>query len=248
MQMLINAIFPPQCILCSEPTDVPFNLCARCFEGYHPIDGASCFKCGAPVLVSDSQTSVCEACFETPPPWNKGASVALYAGAMRRFVLGLKHGDRQDFLRFAAPRLAEKAQGFQLHEPVFVPIPLHWFRLIKRRSNQAAGLARHTAKALAADYSPDALVRIKATPKMENVAAVKRFELQQNAIALNPKRKSDVRDRNVILVDDVMTTGATLTAATRAIEQAAPKSISVLTLARAVDDSYIPLYRKQQRY
>ena len=90
---LIDLIYPPRCLACPEPTDAPHGLCGACWRDTHFIAGAACAKCGTPLMGAAEPGDVCEGCVRHPPAWDRGAAALVYAGAGRRMVLGLKHGD-----------------------------------------------------------------------------------------------------------------------------------------------------------
>jgi ComF family protein len=118
-------------------------------------------------------------------------------------------------------------------------VPLHWTRLVRRRFNQAALIARALAADAEIDYAPDLLVRRRRTPSQGGLTARQRALNVRGAFAVDPKRRADIRERRVLLVDDVMTTGATLEACARALLRAGAASVDALVLARVVRASMI---------
>jgi predicted amidophosphoribosyltransferase len=120
---------------------------------------------------------------------------------------------------------------------VVVPVPLHWTRLISRRYNQASLLSRLVARGLGAPHVPDALRRVKRTTKMETVGRDARFAALAGAIAHHPARAHLIAGRDVLLVDDVMTSGATFAAATESLQAAGAHRVCILALARVVKDT-----------
>ena len=95
---LIDTIYPPRCLACTEATDQPHGLCPACWRDTHFIAGTTCRKCGVPLIGEAGAEDVCESCLRHPPAWDRGAAALLYAGAGRRMVLALKHGDRLDMV------------------------------------------------------------------------------------------------------------------------------------------------------
>ncbi len=158
----------------------------------------------------------------------------VYGGNARKLVLGLKHGDRQDLAAPAAHWMTRALDDVPTEGALVAPIPLHRWRLLRRRYNQAALLARGIARNLGEAYCPDLLTRTRATPTLDGKSVEERFEALHGAIAVAEKKRPLIEGRHVLLVDDVMTAGATLTAASTACLQAGATDVSVVTLARAV--------------
>ncbi len=169
------------------------------------------------------------------PPWAQGRAALVYRGRARKLVLALKHGDRQDIAPPAARWMARQSRGLVAQTAIVVPVPLHLTRQIRRRYNQSALLARCLADALGLDWSPDALHRVRATPSLEGSTRDDRFATLADAIA--PARPALLAGRDVLLVDDVMTSGATLSAATEACHAAGAARVCVSVLARAARDA-----------
>lgn len=147
----------------------------------------------------------------------------------------LKHGDRTDMARPMAGWMERKARELLEADTILVPVPLHWKRLFKRTYNQAALLSEHVAARLELPHCPDTLLRKKATAPMKGERDL-RLETMKDAIALNEKRLARIEGKAVLLVDDVMTTGATLEACALALAPARPRKIDVITLARVALD------------
>jgi predicted amidophosphoribosyltransferase len=149
--------------------------------------------------------------------------------------MGLKHGDRTELAKPAAQWMSA-VMPEQPSDTLVVPTPLHWMRFLKRRYNQAALLAREVARINGLDYLPDALVRLRRTKPLDGHTRQARFEALQGAIKANSKHQSTLAGRRVLLVDDVMTSGATLAACTEACMGAGADHVDVLTLARVAKD------------
>lgn len=160
-----------------------------------------------------------------------------YADLGRRLVLGLKHSDRQDVAVTASTWLARAAQPLVRDDTLIVPIPLHWRRMLKRRYNQSALLAQNLALKLQAGVLLDALQRPNATVPLDGATVDERFTRLGGAIAVTEKRADLLKDRAVLLVDDVMTSGATFAAATEACKAAGARRVDVLALARVCKDN-----------
>ena len=179
----------------------------------------------------------CDDCISMTRPWQHGRSALLYKDNGRRVVLGLKHGDRQDVVGPASKWMAAVVRDIIEPNMLVIPIPLHWSRLLKRRYNQAALLAQGVAGQLDLAWCPDALQRLKRTRPLDGMGRDERFEHLTGVIKAHPRRRHRMIGRPVLLVDDVMTSGATLSAATDACLVGGAANVSVLTLARVAKDA-----------
>lgn len=161
----------------------------------------------------------------------------VYKDVGRRLVLGLKHGDRLDLVPSVSGWMAHAGRDFLNDDSLLIPVPLHWTRLLRRRYNQAADLAKGIAKLACADVLPDGLQRTRRTKALDGHTREDRFAALESAISVNPRRKHLIADRHVVLIDDVMTSGATLAACGDACLLSCAQSVCVLTLARVVKDA-----------
>ena len=239
MQSLIHILYPPQCAMCDTRTESDFGLCGSCWAKTPFIEGLCCDGCGAPLPGEDALDVrvLCDDCMVIARPWSKGRAAMVYKDKARRLVLSLKHGDRTDLVRAAGPWMMKAAAPLIKPETIVVPIPLHRFRLLKRKFNQAALLAGRVAQLAGVDCCVDGLVRTKRTAPLEGHNRDQRFETLNGAIAANQKRLSQIKGRKILLVDDVMTSGATFAAATEACYTAGADDVCVLALARVVKDA-----------
>ena len=233
MQAALHLIYPPQCILCDCLVTSDFGLCPTCWRETPILIGLVCDLCGAPLAGEDPGHPLhCDDCLQVARPWRQGRAAMLYEGGAREMVLKLKHGDRQDLVRPAVNMMLRAGRGLFDPDMVVAPIPLHWRRFLLRRYNQAALLSRGIARAAGLRHCPDLLQRIKATPKMENAERDARFSQLSEAIRLTPRHRRLIFGRSVLLVDDVMTSGATFHAGTEACLAAGARDVRVLALCR----------------
>lgn len=236
MQNPLRLIYPHHCLTCDTLTGGPDALCGDCWGEVSFLNGSVCGKCGAQVM-SEVDGMQCDDCLHAPRPWSAGRSVFHYSGFGRRMVLGIKHGDRLDLVRPAAKWMAQHARPLRRDNMLVVPIPLHWSRLFGRRYNQSAELARGIAQQMGLQYGPDILQRPKRTPMLEGKTRDDRLNILSGAITINPKRALNIAQRSILLVDDVMTTGATLSEAANVLASSRAGEVFVITLARAGKDT-----------
>lgn len=238
LQSVIAAVYPPQCVSCGDATESDFGLCGPCWRDTGFIGGLTCDQCGTPLPGSDRGEQVlCDDCLRIARPWGHGRAVFLYQGNGRKLVLALKHGDRTDLARALGDWMARTARPLLRADTLIVPVPLHWTRLLTRRYNQSALLAQRLGVVLGLPVCPDALLRRRRTATLDGKSRDDRFAALQGALAPHPRRLARVRGRAVLLVDDVMTSGATLAAGTEALKRAGAREVSVLALARVTKDA-----------
>jgi ComF family protein len=238
MQAALHLLYPPQCISCAAPVISDFGLCSDCWRDTPFIAGLVCDQCGVPLPGSDEgERVICDDCITIARPWGQGRSALLYRDNARSLVLALKHGDRMDLARPAGGWMRKVAQPILQPGMLVVPVPLHWFRLLRRKYNQAALLSKAVAQAAGLDHCPDALVRHRTTGSQEGRTRDARFANLVGAFSVPKRRQGLVAGRDILLVDDVMTSGATFAAATEALFSAGARSVSVLSLARVAKDA-----------
>lgn len=227
---------------CGDTVSDVGALCPACWRETDFIAGSACATCGAPlpddgVAAQGAAAPKCDDCLAVPRPWRNGRAALTYLGTGRKLVLMLKHGDRLDIASPLGDWLAAAAAPLISPATLVVPVPLHYRRLFHRRYNQASLLAARVAKAHGASHLPELLRRRRHTPMQEGRGIDARFRNIQGAFALRPRYQDLIRNRPVLLVDDVMASGATLTAASDTLLDAGAGSISVAVLARAVKET-----------
>ena len=232
-QAALRFLYPPHCMTCDAPVQGDFALCGPCWRETRFIHGLVCDLCGTPLPGEDPGHSVhCDDCLAIARPWLQGRAALLYEANGRKLVLALKHGDRLDLARPAAAWMYRAAKDLMRPNSVFAPVPLHWMRLLDRRYNQAALLSAAMARMAGCPHIPDLLQRHRATPSQDGRDREGRFRNLEQALRITPRHRARIAGRHVVLVDDVMTSGATLAAGTEACLAAGATAVSVVVLAR----------------
>ena len=232
LQRALSLIYPSQCLLCRNLVEQG-GLCRDCWPDVPFLKGLVCDTCGTSLPGTGAEVGLlCDDCLATSRPWEAGRAALSYRDAGRRIVLALKHGDRTDLARPAAGWMAEAGREFLQADTLIVPIPIHWSRLLRRRYNQSAELARALGADSGCEVVPDGLVRTRRTLVQDGMTVEQREDNLRGAFAVNPRKPGNFAARRVCIVDDVMTSGATLAEAARCVRAGGAAQIFVLVLAR----------------
>ncbi len=233
---VIDLVFPPRCPLCGEGLLAQSGLCAACWSGLTIPGEPACTSCQRPFAGGIAEGSVCAPCLAYPPRHDGVAAGTLYNDTSRRLVLAFKHGRRIALAPMMARLISARMAAID-ESWLIVPVPLHRWRLWRRGFNQAALLATEVARLKGARVEVDALLRRKATPILGGLNRKARARALAGAIAINPRRANLLRGAKVVLVDDVLTSGATSGACVRVLRRAGAEKVVVACFARVLDEA-----------
>ncbi|MDX2222148.1 MAG: ComF family protein [Rhodospirillaceae bacterium] len=226
----LDAVMPPQCLACGASVDRHGGLCAACFGKAVFITRPYCRICGLPVQSFSDDDVTCGACLRDRPAYRQARAVLVYNETGKSLVLALKHADRTDLASHLAGWMMREGADIVRGCDVIVPVPMHRRRLWLRTYNQAALLARALAKCAQRPMLPTDLIRARATPSQGRLDRAARR--RNVAGAFKVIRPAAVRGKAILLVDDVLTTGATADSCARALLRAGAVAVDVLVLAR----------------
>jgi len=229
---VVDGVLPPRCLACGTIVDEPDALCSSCWAGMTFFAPPWCAVCGLPFPHPMGEEAVCADCARQKPSWDRARAVMRYDKHSRHLVLALKHGDRTHVARALGRWMGRAGAELLQSADMIVPVPLHWTRLFTRRYNQAGLLAHAVRAAGGPPVMADWLVRRRRTPSQGRLGPVARVRNVRGAFAV--RRGCDVKGKRIVLVDDVLTTGATVEECARVLRRGGAASIGVLTLSRAV--------------
>ncbi|MGE5237964.1 MAG: ComF family protein [Chloroflexota bacterium] len=223
---VLNLLFPSRCPLCGSLSDdhLHNSICSACFGSIERYKGPSCRACGVPTV--SSHTGLCKSCTEDPPPISAIVYYGVYEGALREAIHLLKYGGIR---RLGKPLSALPTALPFPDADVIVPVPLHRRRLLAREFNQTAVLGHYLSKSLGIPLSLTALIKTRETPRQTEMTGRERLRTLSNSFAVT----GDVTDASVLLVDDVITTTATVRECASTLRQAGVKQVTAVALARS---------------
>lgn len=231
---LVDAVLPPSCPVCRVLTGQPHALCAACWGKVRFLEEPWCERLGTPLPFDLGPGALSAEAVAHPPPFHRARAAAVYDDTTAGLVHAFKYGDRLDLAPLLAAWMRRAGRDLLAEADVLVPVPLHRFRLLRRRFNQAAVLCRVLSRTTGLPHDPGLLVRHRQTRQQVGLSREARTENVRGAFRVPPRAKARLKDRKVLLVDDVATTGSTLEAATRALLSGGAARVDVLTFARVV--------------
>lgn len=233
---LISIVYPPSCVACQAATGEAQALCSTCWSGLGFIERPYCERLGTPFAVDLGPGLLSPAAIADPPVFARARAVCRFDGAARELVHRLKYGDRIDLALTLGRMMAQAGRELLGEAEIVAPIPLHRTRLWSRRFNQAAALAGVVARQADRPFRPALLARVKRTRQQVGLTRPQRADNLQGAFRVPDAIRPQVEGRRILLIDDVLTTGATANAAARALLRAGAGAVDVLTFARVVTD------------
>lgn len=236
LDRLLDAVLPPRCFGCGALVDRQGSFCAPCWGELRFIAEPLCRCCGLPLEPPARAGLTCAPCLANPPAFASARAVWLHQAAARDTVLAFKYADKPQLARALARHLTRVAAPvLENPDAILMPVPLHRWRLLSRRYNQAAELARALGRLARRAVIADGLIRIRATQPQQGLTRSQRQDNVRRAFSLNPRARARVAGRAVVLVDDVLTTGATVDACARVLLAAGAVRVDVITLTRVAN-------------
>ncbi|MDO8607954.1 MAG: ComF family protein [Phaeospirillum sp.] len=233
-RFVIDALLPPLCLCCNDQVSEPGTLCPGCWSEVVFLAPPFCRVCGLPFEFDPGPESQCGECLRQPPRFGRARAVFRYDDASRALILRFKHGDRLEGVPAFARWMARAGAEVLAEADLLVPVPLHRWRLLARRYNQAALLAMALAGHGGAVAVPDLLIRSRRTPPQGHLNRSGRQANVAGAFQVAGRRRAALAGKRVVLIDDMMTSGATVEECAKVLLKAGAAKVDVLTLGRAI--------------
>jgi ComF family protein len=239
--ILLDTALPPLCASCRAPLGNLGGLCAMCWSRVSFIAPPYCERLGIPFAYDPGPGILSMEAIADPPAYGRARAAVRYDDVARDLIHRLKYGDRLDLAATLGGWMGRAGRELLADADALLPVPLHWRRLWGRRFNQAAALAKVVAATRTLPVLTGALRRVRATPQQVGLSRSERAVNVQGAFAVTPDGKAAIHDKRLILVDDVLTSGATVDACARALLRAGARNVDVLVFARVVAPARPPI-------
>ena len=233
---LVDLVFPPRCPLCGAALSDHTGLCITCWADLAIPGEPGCALCQRPFAHGMAEGMVCAPCLAEPPAHDGVAAGTIYNKASRQLVLAFKYSGKISLAAMLGRLMAARLRDVD-EDWLVVPVPLHRWRLWGRGYTQAALLSQEICRLIGAKPLVDGLLRRRHTPKLAGMTREARAHTVAGAIAANPRLMGRLKNANVILVDDVLTTGATSNACIAALKKAGAQKVVIACFARVMDDA-----------
>jgi ComF family protein len=239
-RLVLDIALPTLCVSCREPVHGE-GVCAACWAKLSFIAPPFCPRLGIPFVYDPGPELLSMEAIANPPAYQRARATVRYDDVARTLVHALKYQDRTDLAPAMGRWMARAGKELLDEADMLVPVPLHWRRGWSRRYNQSGALARVISSQSGVRVAAEALRRVRATEQQIGLSRAQRASNVQGAFKVAADRMADIQGRRIILVDDVLTTGATADACARALLRSKAAQVDVLTFARVVDSHKAPI-------
>jgi ComF family protein len=239
-RLVLDIALPTLCVACRESVDGE-GVCAECWSKLSFIAPPFCPRLGIPFVYDPGPELLSMEAIANPPAYQRARAAVRYDDVARTLVHALKYQDRTDLAPAMGRWMARAGKELLQQADVLVPVPLHWRRGWSRRYNQSGALARVISRQSGVRLASDALRRVRSTEQQVGLSRAQRATNVQGAFKVSPDRAAEIQGRHVILVDDVLTSGATVDACARSLLRAKAAQVDVLVFARVVDTHKGPI-------
>jgi ComF family protein len=234
LRLALDTALPPLCPSCREPLGHGTGLCAACWSKLSMIEPPYCARLGIPFAYDPGPGLLSMEAIASPPAYERARAAVRYDDVARALVHAYKYGDRLDLAPLIGRWMARAGRELLVDADALVPVPLHWRRLWARRFNQSAALAGEISQIAKVPVAYDVLRRVRATVQQVGLSKSERADNVQGAFRVSDQGKAEVAGRRLVLIDDVLTSGATADTCARVLLRAGATRVDVLVFARVV--------------
>ncbi len=233
MRFFLDLLFPPQCIVCNNYAE-QLNICGECWGKIAFITKPYCRICSYPFEYEEDEEAICGYCIKQKPKYDKAIAVFKYNEHSKALIHKFKYQDQLQILDFFVNLMLNMGQDVIKESHIIIPVPIHKFKLFNRGYNQAALLAMKLAANTQLEYLPEALSKKNNKTSQAGLTKEERKRNIKNSFVLNPKYAEQIQGKNILIIDDVITTGATIFECCKELKKAQPNKIFVLSLAKRI--------------
>lgn len=231
-QAFFDLVLPPKCLACNTDVFQQGSICGNCYQGLQTIGQHKCHKCGLPFEFDMGNKAICASCSYEKPRYDMARAYCKYEGVGGDIAVKLKFSDKTHLAPYMAKMMKLAGDGLLHKTDIIAPIPLHYSRKLRRKYNQASLLAKNLARISGLEYQPFLLKRTRNTEKQTTLPKSARKKNMRDAFIVRPEYAEKIEGKKILLIDDVMTTGATIEAAAVALKVTGAKKVYGLVFAR----------------
>ena len=240
-RLALEFALPLLCPSCREPLGEGVGLCASCWSRLSLIEPPYCARLGIPFVFDPGAGLLSMEAIANPPAYDRARAAVRYDDVAASLVHQLKYGDRLDLAPMMGRWMARAGRELLADANGVVPVPLHWRRLWARRFNQSAALAGAISDLCGVPVMHGGLKKVRATPQQVGLSKAERADNVQGVFRVPAEQKAEITGQRIVLVDDVLTSGATVDACARVLLRAGAAHVDVLVFARVVANSRVPI-------
>ena len=233
IKLIIDLIFPRKCIICDR-YDCQTEVCTECWKKLSFISQPSCFICSTPFPYENEKESICAECIVNKPSYDRSISILEYDDASKKIIHDFKYKDQLHILEYIVNLMTNIGKDIFNDLDIIAPVPIHKYKLLKRGYNQSALIAMNVAARKDLPYFPQLLIKSKNTLAQTGLKKSQRTINIRNSFELNNKLYSNIADKNILLIDDVITTGSTVNECSRILKKEGANKVLILTLAKKI--------------
>lgn len=233
-ETFLNILLPPRCLGCHTQVASPGKLCGDCWSNIQFIHPPYCQCCGFPFEYDVGEEALCGKCLDSRPSYDAARAVYVYDDESRSLITRFKYADQLQGIETFSRWMTQTGAALLEETDIIMPVPLHRIRLFTRRYNQAAMLAQSIGRLSHIPVRVDMLYRTRHNPAQASLNKRQRHKNVRGAFAIRPRTLPILEDQHVLLIDDVITTGATIEECTRTLKKAGAAKVNVLALAKTI--------------